>query len=81
MLNRVGMAVRSASRSRLVLFSILVCTVVLLLSGPVSQAQIYYGSITGTVTDSTGAVVSGATITAKNIGTGAESTATSSDSG
>jgi hypothetical protein len=81
MLNRVGIAVRSTSRSRLVLFSILVCTVVLLLSGPASQAQIYYGSITGTVTDSTGAVVSGATITAKNIGNGAENSATSSDSG
>ena len=62
MLNCVRTAVRSAGRSRLVLFSILFCTVVLL-SGPVSQAQIYYGSINGTVTDSTGAVVSGATIT------------------
>jgi hypothetical protein len=54
---------------------------VLLLSGPVSQAQIYYGSIAGSVTDSTSAVVSGATITVKNVGTGAEYTATSSDSG
>jgi hypothetical protein len=39
------------------------------------------GSITGTVTDTTGAVVSGATVTATNQGTNAGTTRTSSDAG
>jgi hypothetical protein len=39
------------------------------------------GSIVGTVTDPTGAVVPNATVTAKNKSTGKESTATTSDSG
>jgi Carboxypeptidase regulatory-like domain len=39
------------------------------------------GSILGTVTDPTGAVVPNATVTAKNKATGKESTATTSDSG
>lgn len=39
------------------------------------------GSILGTVTDPTGAVVPNATVTAKNTKTGKESTATTSDSG
>jgi hypothetical protein len=53
----------------------------MLLSSPVSQAQIYYGTITGNITDSTGAVVSGATVTVKDVGTGATYNATTSDSG
>ena len=58
------------------------CVLVLLLgSASVGKAQIYYGTITGTVTDSTGAVISGATVTVKNVGTGATYTATSSESG
>ena len=58
------------------------CVLVLLLgSASVSKAQIYYGTITGTVTDSTGAVVSGATVTVKNVATGATYTATTTDSG
>jgi len=39
------------------------------------------GSISGSVTDPTGAVVANASLTAKNIETGAESTATTSDNG
>jgi hypothetical protein len=55
---------------------------VLLLSSAGSvRAQIYYGTITGTVTDSTGAVVSGATVTVKSGATGAVYTATTSDAG
>lgn len=46
-------------------------------SGQVSTA----GSIVGTVTDPTGAVVPNATVTARNKATGKESTATTSDSG
>jgi hypothetical protein len=55
--------------------------VLMLSSAGVAKAQIYYGSITGTVSDSTGAMVSGATITVKSSETGATYTATSSDSG
>jgi hypothetical protein len=48
---------------------------------PVFGQVITTGSISGTVTDPTGAVVPNATVTAKNKATGKESTATTSDSG
>lgn len=58
------------------------CTLVLLLSNAgVVKAQIYYGAITGTVTDTTGAVISGAAVTVKNVGTAATYTTTSDSSG
>lgn len=44
-------------------------------------AQGITGSITGTVTDSAGAIVSGATITIRNLGTNATRTAVTSDAG
>jgi hypothetical protein len=81
MLNCVGKATRAANRYGFVALSALVCVVVLLLSSPVSRAQIYYGSITGSVSDSTGAVVAGASVTAKNVGSGETYSAVSSDSG
>jgi hypothetical protein len=55
--------------------------VLLLGSASVTKAQIYYGTITGTVSDSTGAAISGATVSVKNVGTGATYTATTSDLG
>ena len=58
------------------------CLLVLLLSSAAGvQAQIYYGTITGTVTDSSNAVVGGATITVKSLARGDVYTATTSDSG
>jgi len=39
------------------------------------------GSISGTVRDATGAVISGATVTAKSLATGAERTATTGNIG
>src|SRR5260370_14525321 len=44
-------------------------------------AQFENGSIVGTVHDGTGAVVSGATVTVTNVGTGVVSTRTTNDSG
>lgn len=54
----------------------------LLVAIPLSlHAQQYSGSINGTVTDSTGAAIPGATITLTNTGTGAKVTATSGGQG
>lgn len=46
-----------------------------------SHAQVLYGSLTGNVTDQTGAVAVGATVRAINVGTGVEKTATTNDRG
>jgi len=81
MLNCVSMATRAANRIGLTVLSAFFCVVVLLLSSPVSRAQIYNGSINGSVSDSTGASVAGASIAAKNIGSGEIYSAVSSDSG
>jgi Carboxypeptidase regulatory-like domain/TonB dependent receptor len=54
-------------------------TLILLLSMP-AAAQDFRGAITGTVTDSTGAVLPGVTITVTNVGTNVETT-TVTDSG
>src|SRR5271166_4098942 len=82
MLNRVGRAKAARKVTSLSLLLAAFCMIVLLLSSPgVVKAQIYYGTISGTVSDSTGAVVSGATITVKSISTGATYKATSSDAG
>ena len=71
----------AASETRSVvraLFSLLV----LLLAIPFAlQAQQYSGTITGNVTDTTGAIISGAKVTAVNEATNATYTATTSSSG
>jgi hypothetical protein len=60
----------------------LFCALVLVLAIPFAvNAQQYSGSITGTVTDPSGAAISGATVTATNAGTNATYTATTSDLG
>jgi outer membrane receptor protein involved in Fe transport len=46
-----------------------------------ADAQTFRGTILGTVTDPTGAVVTGATVTAKNTGTGLERTVTTDGEG
>jgi len=81
MLNSVG---KGNVARRLTIFNLLLaafCMIVLLSSPGTVNAQIYYGTITGTVTDTTGAVVSGATVNLKNVGTAATYTATSDSSG
>src|SRR6266851_4719286 len=60
---------------------ILFCALwVLLLSSP-AFAQVTTGSVTGRVTDTQARVVTGATVTATNKGTGAARTATTDDAG
>ena len=46
-----------------------------------SQAQTVTGNITGTVTDPSGAIISGASVTATNTGTGIQTQATTNDAG
>jgi hypothetical protein len=55
--------------------------VALLLLGSTARAQSTFASITGTVTDSSGAAVPGAKIVAKNVATNIETTATSNEAG
>src|SRR2546423_8757422 len=62
-----------------VLVTCLCCVV--LLTAAISVAQTGTSNITGSVHDSNGAVVAGATVKAKNEATGIESTQTTTDSG
>lgn len=64
---------------KLSFFLILVTTV--LLSCQLAWSQTDTGSISGTVTDSTGAVIPGATVTARSVATAAERTVTSKADG
>ena len=60
---------------------LLTCIAVVLLGTAVVCGQTNKGSISGTVTDSNGAQIPGATVTVTNIGTGQKVTVTTSDSG
>jgi outer membrane receptor protein involved in Fe transport len=51
------------------------------LSAPLAMAQATYGSLTGAVNDSSGAVITGAAVTAKNVATGIESKTASNNEG
>jgi Carboxypeptidase regulatory-like domain/TonB dependent receptor-like, beta-barrel len=53
----------------------------LLVCGSVAQAQTFRGTILGTVTDSSGGAIAGATVTVKNAGTGLARTVTTNDDG
>jgi hypothetical protein len=62
--------------------ALLVCFVVLFISASSALAQTAgTGALTGTVTDPSGAVISGATVTATNLGTGQTRTTTTDASG
>jgi len=70
---------RWLSRSAVVLATALFF--VLSMSVRLGQAQTVTGNVTGTVTDPSGAAVSGATVKARNVRTGVESEATTNPSG
>jgi hypothetical protein len=59
----------------------LTASALILAAGPSSLAQTITGSINGNVTDSSGAVVGGATVIAKNVATGVETRTTTNPSG
>ena len=60
----------------------LVCLALLFfVFGPSARAQTFRGTILGTVTDSSGASVAGASVTVKNIGTGLTRTVTTAEDG
>ncbi len=62
--------------------ALLVCLAVLFLCVPVTRAQSgTTGALTGTVTDPSGAVIAGATVTATNVGTGQARTDTTDANG
>src|SRR4029077_814424 len=78
-LSKSNSALKSASAWRTV---IIVCAAALLIfCGGSANAQTFRGTILGTVTDSSGAAVSGATGTVKNSETGLLRTATTGDDG
>src|SRR5260370_3092553 len=53
----------------------------IILSATVVQAQVLYGTISGNVTDSSGAVINGASVVALNTDTGVSRTVTSNSEG
>ena len=76
--------IRGSSTSARILMRISALFAMLVLFGAGStalHAQAYYGSIVGNVTDSTGAVIAGAKVTATAIGTDAKSSTVTSDLG
>ena len=70
---------RPGTGSRLVF--LLMVLLVVLATGTSSFSQVLYGSLTGTVTDSTGAVVGGANVTAVETQTGVSQTAETDSAG
>lgn len=59
----------------------LVASLLLILSFHVGDAQVLYGTLTGTVTDPQGATVPGATVEVVNVGTGVAKNTTTNESG
>jgi hypothetical protein len=72
---------RSASQRILALLNLKIGVAALLLIATSAWAQSFRGSIRGTVTDPSGSVITGAKVTAKNIGTGLQREATTGQDG
>ena len=76
----LGRAVRAVQVAPAVLIALLVAAL-FFLSAPKAQAQVLYGSIVGTVQDSSGGVIPGATVTITNRGTSQSLTTTTNETG
>ena len=63
------------------ILGVLACAGLFLISSPKAISQTFYGSIVGTVSDSTGAIIPGASVTLTNLGTSDKRTMVSTDSG
>ena len=63
------------------LVSTAIAVVLVCLSPTAGQAQLLYGSLTGVVTDASGAAIAGAKVEALNVGTGVTRSATTDGSG
>jgi len=72
---------RSCRARRAILARVLVGVLLALAVPRASHAQVLYGSLTGNVTEQTGAVVSGAKVEALNVNTGVSKETTSDDAG
>jgi len=71
----------SAGKQTLTIWILKIGMAALLLIATSASAQSFRGSIRGTVTDPSGSVISGAKVTAKNIGTGLQREATTEQDG
>jgi hypothetical protein len=71
----------NAVQGRLALLGLFSVSVLLLLCSVALRAQSTYGSLTGLVTDTTGAVAPGATVTLTNVGTAEKQTQQTGDTG
>src|ERR1035438_1314671 len=94
LLNRIGIKIRRGVRMKIqwmegkaaaqtmFLFGALLCLLLLVLAAPLAvNAQQYSGTITGTVTDPSGAAVSGLAVTATNVGNNSSYSTTTSEQG
>ncbi len=77
----VSFQTRTGSRKDKLVLIWLAVVAALLSFAPLSLAQTFYGSITGTVTDPKGLALPGTKITLKNLGTGVEKTVEANDTG
>src|SRR5262245_51421577 len=68
-------------RSRCAMGLLALAVLMILSTGPAVLAQTSAGQVSGTITDSTGAVVPGASVTLTNTGTGVANTAPTNGSG
>jgi hypothetical protein len=68
-------------KNNFALFTILIAAVATLLYSPPTRAQVASSSIRGTVTDQSGALVPGATVTVRNVNTGVSRQTITSSSG
>jgi hypothetical protein len=73
--------VKLASRARVLLFCLAIGSMVMGFAAGTASAQVLYGSIVGTLTDETGAMVPKASVTVTNTSTGLSRQATTNDVG